>query len=259
MADKPDYLLLDNPAILQLVFHPRNDWTPPPQGSADHTIQVEDGISVLCRFYPVDRTAPSIVYFHGNGEVVCDHDWVAPLYNRIGVNLFVSDYRGYGQSEGNPTFTSTAADAHIIFNHFMNILESNAYVQSLFVMGRSLGSIPAVELAASYPDRITGLILESGFADLIHLLKYLGISLTVPSSDDFEEASLERIHHIEMPVLLIHGEHDTLIPPSEALHFFENVGAKQKKLLTIPDADHNTILLVGMNQYFEAIREFVHQ
>ena len=257
MAEKLDYSLLDDPTILQFVFYPRGDWTPPPPEATDHLVPVEEGISIFCRFYPVSRSAPSILYFHGNGEVVCDHDWIAPLYSRIGVNLFVADYRGYGRSGGQPTFSSTAADARVILRYFLDTLESNGYTGPIFVMGRSLGSLSAVELASNYPEEMKGLILESGFADLGRVMRYLGLPLSIPSLDNFGRAGLERIRRIRMPVLIIHGEYDMLIPHSEATTFYENVGSKDKRLLTIPKADHNDIILVGMEQYFEAIREFV--
>ncbi|TET15129.1 MAG: alpha/beta fold hydrolase, partial [Dehalococcoidia bacterium] len=127
----------------------------------------------------------------------------------------------------------------------------------LFVMGRSLGSLSAVELASSYPQETGGLILESGFASAGRLLGYLSYAFRFPHLDEFEKASLENIRSITMPVLLIHGEYDEIIPHEQAQVFYQNVGSKDKRLLTIPGAGHNDLLLVGMEQYFSAIKEFV--
>jgi len=259
VAKKLDYSLLDAPAILQFAFCPRGDWTSPPPKATDHLVPVGEGISIFCRFYPVNQSAPSILYFHGNGEVVSDHDWIAPQYNRIGVNLFVADYRGYGKSGGRATFSNTAADAHVVFQHFLDTLNSSGYTGPAFVMGRSLGSLSAVELASTHAEKMRGLILESGFAVLGRLMGYLGLTLSIPGLDDFERASLERISGLTMPVLLIHGEYDMLIPHREAVTFYGTVGSKDKRLLTVPGANHNDIMLVGMEQYFEAIREFVFE
>ena len=257
MSGELDYSLLDDPQILQFAFYPRVDRTPPPPGATDHTVSVEDDVSILCRFYPSEPGAPTILYFHGNGEVVSDHDWIAPRYNQIGASLFVADYRGYGGSGGQSTFSNTASDAHLIFQYFMNTLNAAGHGGPAYVMGRSLGSIPAVELASNYPDKIKGLILESGFTTLGRLMRHLALPLSSPNLDDFERAGAERIRRITVPVLLIHGEHDALIPHSEAVSFYQSVGSKNKRLLTIPKAGHNDIILVGMDQYFEAIKEFV--
>ena len=257
MTDQLDYSQLDDPLLLQFVFFPRSEWTPAPKGAEDHQVMVENGISISCRFYPVNTGGPSILYFHGNGEVACEYDWIARFFNDIGANLFLADYRGYGKSDGQPTFANTATDCHEIFNYFQNMLDSLRYTGNIFVMGRSLGSQPAVELASNHPEEMKGLIIESGFAQNGRLMRYLGLPVSIPNLDDFEKAALERIKRITMPVLLIHGEEDVLIPQSEAETIYHNIDSKDKKLLTIKGGDHNTLMLVGINEYFGAISEFI--
>jgi len=257
MSHNIDYSLLDQPHILQSVFYPREDYTPPPRNASDHSAAVEKDISIGCRFYPASESAPSILYFHGNGEVVSDYDDVAVLYNRIGINLFVADYRGYGQSGGTPTFSSTVADAHSIFKYFRDTLKSSGYSGPLFVMGRSLGSLSATELAASYPKELQGLIIESGFASAGKFLRYLGTSAPSARLEEFEKANLDKLRSIIIPILIIHGEWDEIISFEQAEALYRNVGSKDKKLLRIPHAGHNDIMLVGMEQYFQAIKEFV--
>jgi pimeloyl-ACP methyl ester carboxylesterase len=257
MVRKIDYSLLDQPRILGFVFYPRQDYSPPPRNAIDHSVPVEKDVSVVCRFYPAGETAPSILYFHGNGEVIYDYDWVSTFYNRLGINLFVADYRGYGQSSGMPTFSNTVADAHIIFKYFCDTLKASGYTGPLFVMGRSLGSLSATELAASYPEDLKGLIIESGFASAGKFLRYLGTLPSFARLEEFEKANLDKLCSITVPVLIIHGEWDEIIPFEQALVFHENVGSKDKRLLPIPNAGHNDIMLVGMEQYFQAISEFL--
>ena len=257
MSYKIDYSLLDQPHILRFVFYPREDYSPLPHNAIDHSVTVEKDISIGCRFYPSSKSAPSILYFHGNGEVVYDYDDIATLYNRLGINLFVADYRGYGRSGGMPSFSSTVADAHIIFRYFRDTLKSSGYTGPLFIMGRSLGSLSAVELAVSYPQDLKGLILESGFASAGKLLMYLGTLISFPRLEDFEKATLERIRSITMPILIIHGEWDEIIPFEQAEVIYQNIGSKDKRLLRIPNAGHNDIMIVGMEQYFQAVSEFL--
>jgi alpha-beta hydrolase superfamily lysophospholipase len=273
MSHQSDYSALDRPELLQFVFYPRKDSTIPPPNATDHLIPVEKGVSISCRFYVhhsnpslgriVDRDSPSILYFRGNGEVVSDYDYIAPLYNQLGVNLFVADYRGYGSSGGVPTFTNMVADAHPIFKGFWEILQEGGYSGKVFLMGRSLGSVSAIELASHYGEKIEGLILESGFAStvrstrLFELMTRLGFPKEFLGIKDFGFPNLTKIRTVTLPTLIIHAEFDSLIPLTEARDLFENVATKEKRLVIIPGADHNTIMMVGMEPYFKAIEEFV--
>jgi pimeloyl-ACP methyl ester carboxylesterase len=189
--------------------------------------------------------------------VVYDYDDLAPLYNRAGINLFVADYRGYGQSGGAPTFSSTVDDSHVILEYVRETLQARGFSGPLFVMGRSLGSLSAAELAANSPEHLKGLLIESGFASAGRFLRFLPSAFHSVDLEGFEKANIEKLRSITMPVLLLHGEYDEIIPHEQAQIFFENVGSEDKRLLTIPGAGHNDIMLIGMREYFAAIGEFV--
>jgi pimeloyl-ACP methyl ester carboxylesterase len=255
LSHEPDYSILDRPEILQLIFYPRRDWTPPPSGASDYLVPVDAGVSISCRLYPGPAGAPCILYFHGNAEVACDHDWIAPLYNREGIGLLVADYRGYGRSDGTPTFSSMTADAHSIFKFFLETVPSSRHSGPLFLMGRSLGSHSAAELAFHYPEQLRGLIVESGSPNVARLARFFGLSSE--RLTDLEQTISGRIRSIKLPALIIHGERDSLIPLSEAITLHEEIGSQEKRLVIIPGADHNDIMLVGAEQYFSAIRDFV--
>jgi hypothetical protein len=257
MSQQPDYSALDRPEILQFIFYLRRDFTKTPPNASDHFIPVDEDISISCRFYTHSQSSPSIICFHGNGEVVSDYDYIALIYNQLGINLFVADYRGYGASQGKPTFGNTVADAPIIFKAFTDILQQGHYSGNIFVMGRSLGSVSAIEIAYHYQEQIKGLIIESGFASVINLFSHLGLPAKFPGIEDASFPNLTKIQTITLPALIIHGEYDSLIPFTEGETLFHNVAAKDKRLVIIPKANHNDIMLVGMERYFKAIKEFV--
>ena len=170
MGQAIDYTPLDLPWISQTIFYPQQVWSPPPPGASDHLIQVAPGVSVSGRFYPHDRESPSILFFHGNGEVACEYDPIAPFYANAGANLFVADFRGYGRSGGSPSFSGMISDASVIFQYIQEFLASQQYTGSLFVKGRSLGCHSAVELAARYQGELRGLISESGSAAIERMI-----------------------------------------------------------------------------------------
>ena len=255
LPHQPDYSVLDRPEILQVVFYPRQDWTPPPAGASDYMVDVEPGTQVSCRYYPAPAGGPCMLYFHGNGEVACEHDSIAPLYNRLGIGLFVADFRGYGRSNGTPSFASMAADAHAIFEFFSETARSSDSSDRLFVMGRSLGSHPALELASQQHEHLSGLIVESGASGIARMASRFGLS--PERVDKLADALSARIRSIELPALIIHGERDSLIPVSAGIELHQEIGSEDKRLVIIPGAEHNDIMMVGTDQYFSAIEDFV--
>ena len=252
-----DYSVIDRPEILQFMFYPRIDWVPPPSGAFDYSIPVGEDVSISCRFFVCSKDSSSILYFHGNGEVVSDYNWTAPLYNQAGINLYVADYRGYGSSTGFPTFSSMIKDAHTVFDSFRQLLDSEGYSGNQYVMGRSLGSHSAVEIASHYQDKIQGLIVESGFASIGRLVERLGHVEDDSRLKDIETAHRDKIRSISLPVLIIHGDCDELVPPFQATLFYDTVGAEDRRLVTISGAGHNDIMMIGKEQYFGAIKEFI--
>ena len=257
MSEQADYSVVDQPEVLSFIFFPRRDFTTAPANASDYLIPVDKDASVSCRFYVHSQRAPSVIYFHGNGEVVSDYDHIAPIYNQLGINLFVADYRGYGASQGTPTFSNTISDAPVIFKAFANILNENHYSNDILVMGRSLGSASAIEIAYHHQKQLKGLIIESGFASVINLLLHLGFPAESLDITDAEFPNIAKMRTITIPTLIIHGEYDSLIPPTEGKALFENAASSNKNLVIIPNAEHNDIMLVGMERYFKAIRQFV--
>jgi hypothetical protein len=205
------------------------------------------------------RQSPTILYFHGNGETVATCDWIAPSYTERRINLFVADYRGYGSSTGKPTISNMIDDAHTIFEGFKGVIERRGFNGSIFVMGRSLGSIPAVEVAFSHQDDIRGLIVESGMANNFRRLwEGLGSAEEgTPLSERSPFLNKVKVRQVRKPTLVIHGEYDELIPVGEGEELYQNSGADEKRILIVPGAGHNDLMMVNPGLYFDTIDEFV--
>jgi len=177
-----DYSKLDQPEVLQAIFHPRReaDTAPLPPNAVDNTINVAEGVRVHARFYLSGREEPNILFFHGNGEIVSDYDAIGPLYTKFGMNFLATDYRGYGRSSGSPTVTAMLEDTHRILEAVKEWLSAAEHTGPLLIMGRSLGTAAALELASSHAHEIAGLIIESGFATSLPLLMKLGVEIHRP-------------------------------------------------------------------------------
>ncbi len=254
-----DYAALDVPEVLMRIFHPRPECSFGPDADAeDLLIPVAEGAAVGARLHAAGPADPVLLFFHGNGEIVADYDELGPFYNRLGINFLPVDYRGYGRSTGRPTVSAMMQDCHAVFHFARDWLKGKGHTGPFVVMGRSLGSAPVLELASRYPDKIDGLIVESGFAYAAPLLRVLGLN---PEAIGFKEdkgfRNIDKIKKFAKPTLIIHAEYDHIIPWSDGQVLYEASPAPDKTLLKIPGANHNDILLVGFAEYMAAIRDLM--
>ncbi len=249
---------MNHPEVTAILFHPRKiRRTTLPAQTVDIDIKIEADVMIGCRLFIADKNAPTILFFHGNGETVPDYDDIGKLYQQIGLNFLITDYRGYGWSTGEPSFKAMLEDGDILYQQLKLWLESNDYNKSLFLMGRSLGSGNAIDLAAKYNEEIKGIIIESGFAETISLAKTLGIDLSklsIKEEDTYN--NLEKITKITKPTLILHGQFDNLIPASQAEKLMADSGARSKEFFIVPGADHNTLMAVAGDYYFQSIKKF---
>jgi fermentation-respiration switch protein FrsA (DUF1100 family) len=175
------------------------------------------------------------------------------------MNLVVADYRGYGASGGTPTLADLVQDAHVIFKEVIEELPRRSLRKDHWVMGRSLGSISALELAYHFQEEMKGLIIESGFPSVVRIMSHLGIPALDLGLEKIDQECLERIKKVFLPTLIIHGERDNLVPLQNAREIYRHLGSKEKELLVIPSATHNDIMLVGFKDYFRTLRQFVER
>jgi uncharacterized protein len=219
-------------------------------------VPVSGGIRVHTRIHAGDSSNPTLLFFHGNGEVVADYDSLAPIYAQAGLNFVVAEYRGYGGSEGSPSYTAMMADAHEIKRAVLEEIDSLGWSRGRYLMGRSLGGLSALELAATDADGFGGVIMESSAANLRGWTRFAAL-LEPAEIEALLEAQRERLESIVLPLLTIHGEYDELIPIERALEAHEISGSASKELVVIPGAGHNDILYTGTRTYFEALGGFV--
>jgi len=248
---------MDLNIINSFLFHPRKSHGQ--MGNNDFLIEVDNNVRIGLRIHLISQSSPIILFFHGNGEIGPEYDNIAHMYNQKNINFIIADYRGYGFSNGMPNVENTQSDAHIILNFVLKNLKEQNYSGSLILMGRSLGSVSVLELVKRYPRDFKGLIIESGFANEDSLFKLIGItsdSIGFKKDDGF--LNVEKIKKYTGPLLIIHGEKDHIVPFSqgELLHHF--CPSENKKFLPIPNANHNNILGVNPQLFFEEVEGFVN-
>jgi alpha-beta hydrolase superfamily lysophospholipase len=262
-----DFSILDQANVLQVLFHPRQVDKPLPPGVYTVQVQVESNITLSGRLYPVShqeeeiqKDTPIILLFHGNGEIAADYDYFSHFFTDLGITLLVMDYRSYGVSQGSPTVSNLLRDAVKVFEEMKSIFQTFGYNYNplqLYIMGRSLGSAAAIEVAKYAGDKIAGLIIESGFANTFPLLTRLGVKLETDDEYQYGIGNGVKISRITTPTLIIHGQEDSLIPVEQAQELYSASAADHKRLVIIPEVGHNTVMMLGRKQYFKAIQTFM--
>jgi alpha-beta hydrolase superfamily lysophospholipase len=159
-----------------------------------------------------------------------------------------------------PTVSAMIQDAHGIFSQVKSFLKDENRNGPFILMGRSLGSVCAIELAAACQDDIAALIIESGIATTMPLLRNMGVDTT--GLGIIEQHGFRNIHKIARvfkPICILHARHDQLISVANAELLQAESGARNKQFHVVPGADHNTIMSVAGNLYFEAIKKFINK
>ena len=235
------------------LFFPRPDPLPSPEGTDEIYVEVEPGVKVHVRRY-LSRTARfSLLFFHGNGEIASDYDEISKIFDSLGAEFLVCDYRGYGRSDGHPTLRTVLKDAHLVYQ---SLKKNEKLLNPLCVMGRSLGSASAIELCSHYPE-IDCCVIESGYADPIPLVERRGLRIDniTPEENNLFNNS-RKIKKITCPLLIMHGEDDTVIYPHEAELNYQQAGSKSKDLQILEGVGHNDILMAPDNAYFNCLQPF---
>ena len=193
------------------------------------------------------------LWFHGNGGNISHR--VAELellHHRLGVDLFIFDYQGYGKSQGRPSEVGTYQDARAAQDYLRQHHGSNA--GHFVYYGHSLGTAIAVELAVEHPP--AGLILVSPFTSVSEMsrLAFPWFPVSWLLKDKYN--TLGRIPSVQCPLLILHGNHDELVPVSHGEQLYQ-AAAGPKSFQALPEAGHNDTFEAGGEGYWGAIEGFL--
>ena len=106
--------------LFNSIFFPRPSFIE--KDEKDHLVDVENEVQVGTRFFLKDKKYPNILFFHGNAELAQEYDEIGNIFNQYNCNFIVSDYRGYGLSNGTPTKDNLHLDANIVFSYVKSFI-----------------------------------------------------------------------------------------------------------------------------------------
>jgi len=220
-----------------MVYFPeaRYDATPDRFGMAYErvTLKTSDGVSLAAWWIPAENARGAVVFAHGNGGNMSHRLDKALLLRSMGLSVLLFDYRGYGESSGEPTEEGTYADMIAAVEHVM--VERRVPAAKVVLYGESLGGAVAVDEATRCPA--AGLVVDSSFTRLsdvgAHHYPWLPVRLLLKYRYD----SLSRIGKVRCPVLILHSPSDDIIPYGLGRTLFG--AAKEPKRFADLEGGHN--------------------
>ena len=238
-----------------LLYFPRREivGTPALLGLAftDEEFRTSDGVRLHGWFVPADSATATMLFFHGNGGNISYLLETVSTAHRLGLNMFVFDYRGYGRSEGSASEEGTYRDAMAAWD----VLTTGKKIPSgtIFLGGRSLGGAVATWLATqTHP---AGLIVESSFTSVPDIAADAYPFFPVRLLSRFRYPAADNIRKVVCPVLVVHSAEDEIIPYEHGRRLFEAAN-EPKEFLEITGG-HNEGFVLDETRYREGIGRFV--
>ncbi|SFV52690.1 hypothetical protein MNB_SV-12-31 [hydrothermal vent metagenome] len=246
--------ILKHEAISKRYFYPSYQ-------SFENPYYVKSGDnSLACYYHKIDNPRKTIIYFHGNGEVVADYvDFFENKIEKLlGCSILFAEYRGYGLSTGgSPNLVDMLDDVKVIIESI------DVPLEEIVLFGRSVGSIYALHGASIFPN-IAGLVLESGISNVVsRVLKMIKKTKKIGTTKEllFKEGEIyfnheKKIKTFQGETLIMHSRFDSLVSSVNAKNLFSWAN-EPKKLKLFFEGDHNDILSENEEEYFKLLDEFI--
>ena len=246
------WLYYQQPAM---VFFPTNnlietpsDWGLPYE---DTTLETADGVELHGWFIPYQGASRTLLFFHGNAGNISHRGESVAIFNRLGLNVFIFDYRGYGKSQGKPSESGLYIDAMAAWNYLLK--EKGFDKQQIVLFGRSLGGSVAANLAAEVQP--SALILESTFSSAKDMANVVLPIMSRIMPLRFKFNAVESIKRVTSPLLVVHSTEDDIIPFKLGEKVY--LAASQPKSLVKIHGDHNYGFLLSQPDYEQALGMFL--
>ena len=217
----------------------------------DVRLQTEDGVEIHGWWIPSDGAEATVLMFHGNAGNISHRLQRISFFHDLGVDTLIIDYRGYGRSQGRPSEKGLYRDATAAYRHLTEVRRIDP--SRIVIFGKSLGGAVATDLAVR--EKAGGLVLESTFTSIRDMARLLIPILPVHLLVRTRLDSLSKIPRLEVPLLVIHGDRDEIVPFEQGKRIFE-AATSETEFLSIPGAGHNDVLDRGGDPYREAFRTF---
>ena len=217
-------------------------------------LPVDEAVTVFGWFIDAGPTTPVLLWCHGNaGNVSHRLENIRQLYQR-GISVMIFDYRGYGQSTGEPSEAGLYQDALASYDYL--IQQRRISPERLIIFGRSLGSSVAGEVAIRRTS--AGLMLEGSFPSIQAMSDHHYFGLPAQWFMDVDFNLAQKVRMLQVPLLVIHGEQDSIVPMPLGRQVFEAAN-EPKWWYAVSGAEHNDVPFVGGESYYREMALFIQR
>lgn len=234
----------------------------PPAGSELMRLETASGVKVVALFGPAldgrgraladAPRRPTLLFFYGNGDCLANNVGLCEDFRRLGVNVAVAEYAGFGMSEGSPSEIGCRETAEAVFDGIAT--RPDVDPGRIFAAGWSLGSGVAVDLASR--RNVAGILVFSAFTSMVDMASrtYPFIPVSWLLSHRFESET--KLKELSCPVFLAHGTADRTIPfaMSERL---AATSAGPATLFPVVGANHDDLFVTGGRALLDAVGRFL--
>lgn len=251
-----------SPLWHSMIFYPSKDLTYYKEvesicgiNQQDISFTAADGNSVHGWLYLLPGAKQIVIVSHGNAGNLSGRWWIAEQMLLAGSSVLMYDYEGYGKSEGFPTVERIVEDGTAAYEYCK--VNLGFAPNNIVLYGESLGCAVSCAVAQKHP--CAGLILQSGFSSLRQLAIEKIPLLAIYPPFLFPEPALDNgaiVSKLDVPVLVIHGDSDTLIPVAHAKQVKASVKSNSK-LIELDGIGHNDVFKTANGLYGEEVKMFL--
>ena len=238
------------------IFFPERDLLMTPKDVGlnyeDVYFTTDDEVRLHGWYIPNQSSDKVMLFFHGNGGNISHRVENLQFLHALGLNIFIFDYRGYGQSGGVASENGTYRDAEATLSYLTSAKALS--LSKIVLFGRSLGGAVAIDLACKHS--FPAIILESTFTSFADLLRSFAPSVAEAIKDKFN--SLKKISQVSAPLLFFHGNRDELVAYDNGKELFAAAN-EPKEFYPIEGAGHNDTYYFGGKPYWQKIKEFIER
>jgi pimeloyl-ACP methyl ester carboxylesterase len=220
-----------------MIFYPMSEMSRSPADWGleyeDVTLTTDDMVKLHGWFIPNRNSSKVLLFFHGNAGNISHRGDSIALFHRLGLNVLIIDYRGYGKSQGTPSEQGLYLDAGAAWRYLTE--EKKFTPDRVLIFGRSLGGAVAARLASEV--RARGVMLESTFSSARDFANaaFPGLARVLYVRYDF--ATEKNLKKIDYPVLVLHSPDDEIMPFSLGQKVY--AAANDPKHFIEMKGDHN--------------------
>ena len=239
------------------IYYPSKDIIYNPQDVGlkydDVYFETDDGLRLNAWFIPAEIPRGTLLFCHGNAGNLSHRVEIIEIFNKLNLNVFIFDYRGYGRSLGSPSEQGLYRDAQAAYQYLLS--RNDIDKDKIVIYGKSIGANVAINLASKVSAAC--LISESGFTSAYDMGKklfpYLPIKWIITTKFD----AIEKIKRINIPKLIIHSQNDEIVPFKLGEKLFE--AALQPKEFYQMRGTHNAAIFMAPEEYSLRLDSFLNK